>query len=190
MAVINCQIGCCIETFCSIQSSCVFEPPHTLAAVGGCYVGSASPPPRRARYGSYGVHESLSFLFPGRVSAPSHPLDGRETAIPPAERARSALRCRRGMQFPRRTRTARPQARARRAARRRCADPSALRRQESKLHSEAADASEASGQAEVCGPACLTEPGQRFRQNGIAPGRCEFSRERITPHGCIYGIVL
>ena len=124
----------------------------------------APPRPRRARYGRYGVHESLSFLFQGRVSAPSHPLDGRETAIPPAERARSALRCRRGMQFPRRTRTPRPKTRARRAARRRCADPLALRRQESKLHSEAAGASEASGQAEVCGPACLTEPGQRFRQ--------------------------
>ena len=64
-------------------------------------------------------------LFPGRVSAPSHPLDGRETAVPPAEQARSAKRRRRGMQFPRRTRTAKPQARAGRAAGLRCADPRA-----------------------------------------------------------------
>ena len=62
-------------------------------------------------------------LFPGRGSAPLHPLDGRETVIPPAEQARSAKRRRCGMQFPRRTRTAKPQAQAKRAARRRCADP-------------------------------------------------------------------
>ena len=72
------------------------------------------PRPRRARYGRYGVHESLSFLFPGRVSAPSHPLD-----------------------------------------------PIALRRM-----------------------------GRGFGSPGIAPGRCEFSQERITPHECNYGIVL
>ena len=67
-------------------------------------------------------------LFPRRVSAPLHPLDGRKTAIPPAEQARSAMRRRCGMQFASRTRTARPRARAGRAARRRCADPCALRR--------------------------------------------------------------
>ena len=49
-------------------------------------------------------------LFPGRVSAPSHPLDGRETAVPPAEQARSAQRRRGGMQFASRIRTAKPKA--------------------------------------------------------------------------------
>ena len=68
-------------------------------------------------------------LISRRVSAPSHPLDGRETAIPPAEQARSAKRRSCGMQFPRRTRTAKPQARATRAAWLRCADPRDLQRQ-------------------------------------------------------------
>ena len=45
-------------------------------------------------------------------------------------RSYNALRSRCGMQFPRRTRTAKPQARATRAARRRCADPCALRRRD------------------------------------------------------------
>ena len=94
-------------------------------------------------------------LFPGRVSVPLHPLDGRETAIAPAERARSAQRRSCGMQFASRTRTTKPWARAERAARLRCADPHSFRRQESKLHSEVAGASRASGKAEVCGPACL-----------------------------------
>ena len=62
-------------------------------------------------------------LISGRASAPSHPLDGRETAVPPAERARSAKRRSCGMQFPRRTRTAKPQARAGRATGLRCAAP-------------------------------------------------------------------
>lgn len=60
-------------------------------------------------------------LFPGRVSAPSHLLDGRETAIAPAERARSAQRRSCGMQFTSRTRTTKPLARAKRATRLRCA---------------------------------------------------------------------
>ena len=101
------------------------------------------------------------FLISRARQRPSHPLDGRETAVPPAEQARSAPRRRRGMQFASRTRTARPQARARRADRLRCADPIALR--------------------------C---PGRGFGSPGIAPVRCEFSQERITPHECNYGIVL
>ena len=97
-----------------------------LAAAGGCYVG-APPRPRCARYdrydglthpcrarcsaySRYGVHESLHFLISRRASAPLHPLDGRETAVPPAEQARSAKRCSCGMQFARRTRTAKPKA--------------------------------------------------------------------------------
>ena len=61
-------------------------------------------------YSRYGVHESLHFLISRRASAPLHPLDGRETAIPPSEQTRSAKRRRCGMQFPRRTRTAKPKA--------------------------------------------------------------------------------
>ncbi len=48
--------------------------------------------------------------FQGARAPQSHPLDDRETAIPPAEQARSAKRRRREMQFPSRTRTAKPQA--------------------------------------------------------------------------------
>ena len=150
----------------------------------------APPRPRRARYGRYGVHESLSFLFPGRVSAPSHPLDGRETAIPPAERARSALRCRRGMQFPRRTRTPRPKTRARRAARRRCADPFDYRRQSSNCTAKPQTRARRAARRRYADPRALRRPGRGFGSPGIAPGRCEFSRERITPHGCNCGIVL
>ena len=63
-------------------------------------------------------------LISGRVSAPSHPLDGRETAITPAERARSAKRRSCGMAV-----------------------------SQTDTHSEAADASQASDRAEMCGPA-------------------------------------
>ena len=99
---------------------------YTLAAAGGCYVG-APPRPRCARYDRYDglthpccapLHriagtvctKACISLFPERASAPLHPLDGRETAIPPAEQARSAKRCSCGMQFHNRTRTAKPQA--------------------------------------------------------------------------------
>ena len=142
-----------------------------LAAAGGCYVGAPPRPAARSMKffsllcpvtpniaGTACIKACLS-LFPGRVSAPSHPLDGRKTAIPPAEQARSALRRRCGMQFASRTRTAKLRARAGRATRRRCADTRALRSKNSKRHSEAAGVSRASGQAEVCGPVCLATAG-------------------------------
>ena len=98
--------------------------------------GSAIPCPAPLHYMT---RKLASPCFQGAQAPPSHPLDGRETDIPPAEQARSALRSRCGMQFPRRTRTAKPQARATRAARRRCADTHALRCQDNKQHSKTAD---------------------------------------------------
>ena len=98
--------------------------------------GSAIPCPAPLHYMT---RKLASPCFQGVWAPPSHPLDGRKTDIPPAEQARSALRSRCGMQFPRRTRTAKPQARATRAARRRCADTHALRCQDNKQHSKTAD---------------------------------------------------
>ena len=148
----------------------------------------APPRPRRARYGRYGVHESLSFLFPGRVSAPSHPLDGRETAIPPAERARSALRCRRGMQFPRRTRTPRPQARARRAARRRCADPHDYRRQSSNCTARPQARVWRAARLRCADPLALRSPGRGFGRTGSHRGGVNFPGNALHPTGAIMGL--
>ena len=124
------------------------------------------------------LHESLYPLISRARSAPSHRLDGRETAIPPAEPARSAKRRSCGMQFAGRTRTARPRARAWRAARRRCADPYALRRQASKYHSKAAGVSMASGREEVCGHACL----HTIKKSAGSFGRPHFSISDFLYH--------
>ena len=80
------------------------------AAAGGCYLRSAAPPPAAPYMAAAVCTKACAPLVSGRASAPLHPLDGRETAILPAKRARSAKRRRCGMQFPRRTRTAKPQA--------------------------------------------------------------------------------
>ena len=123
MAVINCQIGCCIETFCSIQSSCVFEPPHTLAAVGGCYVGSASPPLPREVWQVRCARKPVFLISRAR----KRPIasTGRQGNCYSACRASTecaAVQTRNAVS-------------------------------QTDTHSETADASNASGLAEVCGPA-------------------------------------
>ena len=110
-----------------------------LAAAGGCYVGAPPRPAARSMKflsllcpvtpniaGTACIKACLS-LFPRRVSAPLHPLDGRKTAIPPAQQTEcDAAQMRNAVCQP-------------------------------DTHSEAAGVSRANDQAEVCGHVCLTE---------------------------------
>ena len=98
--------------------------------------GSAIPCPAPLHYMT---RKLASPCFQGAWAPPIASTGRQGNCMPPAEQARSALRSRCGMQFPRRTRTAKPQARATRAARRRCADTHALRCQDNKQHSKTID---------------------------------------------------
>ena len=84
--------------------------------------------------------------------------------------------------------TARPQARARRAARRRCADPHDYRRQSSNCTAKPQTRANRAARLRCADPLALRSPGRGFGRTGSHRGGVNFPGNALHPTGAIMGL--